>query len=387
MRQRVRFLFPVLVMAAGVASAKGPWMFVDSKSGQLRVVATSQTLGHPGALAKALVVPDGFTPVAMAGGFLAGWLCPGCGEGEEADWAVVDSSGAVLYRTRIGQWQLNHEGDGLTVVFPLPDWKDTLPLLHLPPSLNDASPKLVVHSCTLPAWECSTHTYNLGAVSLQGFMPVSRGDVLVICESTDSRFVARLQQGRVVWRKNVSEWLAPQLWDINRQRQELLMGDGTLSTAVVLTLKDGAEAFRWEGPAALRGRVEEIVARAHEECRPRPANGTHPLPVREGFPADWNWISGFLRLESGRILPSGELLLLGKDAFFGLGLDCGGEARLLRLPRAGDDALRLCSLRQCLVEKRCEKAYALERRLQVGEGELYVCCSEGCGRLNLTFRH
>lgn len=378
-------LFLPLVVASGVAFAKGPWHLVDSRTGHIRSAVAPGSKGALPVVTEAVVLPEGVTPNASAGGFFAGWLCPGCGEGEEAEWAVLDSSGTVLYHSQIGQWQLNHRGDGMTLAFTLPDWRDALRLLDLPTSLAEGEPKLVVQSCTLPGRRCSTDIYKIGRVTLHSFLPVSNGDVLVVCESERSRFVARLQQGRVVWQADVSDFLNPTLWDLNWRRQEILLGDRTLSTATVLSVDSGAERFRWQGPVALRRHTQDFLAQAQAECHARDGLGTRPLWVPPGYFEGWNWASGLLRLESGRILANGNLLLLGKNGFLGLGLDCQGQARVVQVSRSTGDVLALNKLPELISEKRCEQAYTFERTLQVGEEGVYVCCSEGCTRLRAAF--
>ncbi|MFN3414407.1 MAG: hypothetical protein ACK42L_10155 [Thermoanaerobaculum sp.] len=386
-RSNVMIVLLALVVASGVAFAAGPWHLADSKTGHIRSAVTRESKGTPRAVSGAVVLPEGFTPIASAGGFFAGWLCPGCGEGEEADWAVLDSSGAVLYRSPIGQWQLNQQGDGMSLAFTLPDWVGALRLLDLPSSLADAEPKLVVQSCTLPERRCRTDIYKMGRATLHSFLAVRNGDVLVVCETERSRFVARLQQGRVVWQTDVSDFLHPALWDLNWQRQEILLGDGTLSTVKVFSVDSGLERFRWQGPAELLRGTKDVLAEAKGECQARGGLfETQSLASPAGFPEGWNWISGFLRLEGGRILSNGELLLLGGNGFGGLGLDCKGHARVVRVGRSTGEVPSLYVLPNLISEKRCESAYALERTLQVSREGVYVCCSEGCVRFKAVFQ-
>lgn len=282
MRKKPNFaiLFLPLVVASGVAFAKGPWHLADSRSGHIRSAVAPESKGALPAVSRAVVLPEGFTPKASAGGFFAGWLRPERDEGEEAEWAVVDSSGTILYRSQIGQWQLNHRGDGMTVAFTLPDWRQALRLLDLPPSLEEGEPKLVVQSCTLPGRRCSTDTYKIGRVTLHSFLPVSNGDVLVVCETESSRFVARLQQGRVVWRADVSDFLNPGLWDLNWQRREILLGDRTLSAVKVLGVDSGVERFRWQGAAELPRRTQDIWAEVKAECQARGGGSSKHPPSR-----------------------------------------------------------------------------------------------------------
>lgn len=383
MRQKTLFVILFVSSLGGTALAKGPWTLVDSKTGHLRSAVVREKHAVLGA-SSAVVLPEGFTPRAAAGGYIAGWFCPRCREGEEADWAVVNSSGVVVFRNPIAQWQLNQAGDGVTVVFDLPSWRNALPLLDLPASLNDGARKLVVHSCALPHRQCTTQVYRLGDASLQGFLAAAIGDVFVVCETQGSRFVARLQQGRIAWQTDVNDLLNPTLWDLNLQRGETLLGDPTLSSALVLDANRGVEVFRFKGPAEMLRNKVTLLTEAEAECRSRGGGaGARPLSVPSGFPEDWWLVSGLLRLESGRILAGGDLILLGKNDFLGLGLDCKGKARLVAVRRSKDNGVRVFSLAELTPEKRCEEANAFERSLQVGEDAAYVCCSEGCAPLEI----
>lgn len=341
------FALSAVTISAAVCAERA-WFLQDKATRKLvRAVNKSEGIGAP-STEGSFRLPLGFRPFGTSGGFFEGWLCPNvnCAE-DEAEYAVVDKLGSVLFRSR-PKWSLSYRGDAIAIVVDVPFVDtDDLPAYGLPASIRESRPKTIVRSCKLPDLTCDLDAYELSSApsAAQSVVALGHRDIVVVESVQDSpvRFLARLKEGQVVWRKDLEAMPVANIWDAELARGEVLLGSRAVASVWVLALTDGSEVFQWLGPMeepALDTVLHQKASvLAHSECQekptfraaaPREGSPTPPL----GFPTNWEYISGFMRIGSGRISADGDLLFLGDARLSGLmGLRCAGDRKVFRVSR------------------------------------------------------
>lgn len=378
-------VFLSLISLPVFGEQKAVWVFFDQLGSQpVTAIAPGASAAAVPSGSRALPVPVGFVPLGRAANYLEGSLCPGCGEGEESEYAVVGLDGKVVFRSEV-RWSLARRGDAVITIVKLPEDRETQELLRLPSGPGKDFTGFLVQSCPLPSGPCATDAVASSADAVLNYAALGFRDVVALLHGQEGSEIVRVKDGKILWKRSVPDLLNPLIWDVHLGRNELLLGSRPEGAVRVFDLANGSETFRWDlplvaGELALRGISPE------KECIPTHAGailGRQGLSRPEGYPENWHLWSGWARLFSGTLLAGGDIVLLGEESAPGVGVACRGDAKIFLLARRKPEAPRFFSLAQVAQGVPCRHLWA--RRVEWDEraSRGYLICEEGSAVLDL----
>lgn len=393
------FLAAAVLLGAGADCETRGRMAVDPESGEAveaknsnlvfrsplgKLVRTLTKEQLPGSLPKPLALRKGRVALVVKGG-----------EGELGEFAVLSSSGNVLYKTQMTDVvnpALSADGRAVTWLAPLdPEFYNSLHTLAHLRSLGFVTPpgaSLAVVTVDLTTGATYADFYPHVVINGETHLALGARDVVALGPYSH---VWRLKDGKTLWEFTSTlksgEMAGVQLDSISPNGRELLLRSTYESVIQVLSVEDGRLLFSWE--AARAGDLPPVstnpeAAAGGPVCGPRyevPEGASYPAPAPPpGYPPDWRERTVAYQVAQAALVGE-QFVLAVLWPGSGFGLQCTGPAFAVLLDRATGRAKRIEKLERLVAAPAGQNALSLNAYLTHGpSGPWYYCPSgvEAC---------